>query len=92
MSLLAHKHFEVKYIFIFLIYDYTRMTWVRLLKHKFEAFEKFKIFKELVENEMDLKLRCLRLERGEQFTFDEFNSYYENPRIKRQFDIARTPE
>jgi len=36
--------------FIFFIDDYTRMTWVGLLKHKFEAFEKFKIFKEQVEN------------------------------------------
>jgi hypothetical protein len=39
------------------------MTWVGLLKHKFEAFEKFKIFKAQVENEMDLKIKCIRLDR-----------------------------
>jgi hypothetical protein len=44
------------------------MTWVGLLKHKFEAFEKFKIFKEQVENEMDLKIKCLRSDRGGEFT------------------------
>ena len=50
--------------FIFFIDDYTRMTWIGLLKHKFEAFEKFKILKARVENEMDLKIKCLRLDRG----------------------------
>jgi hypothetical protein len=40
------------------------MTWFGLLKHKFEAFEKFKIFKAHVENEMDLKIKCLRSYRG----------------------------
>jgi hypothetical protein len=31
------------------------MTWVFFLKEKLEAFEKFKVFKEQVENETDLK-------------------------------------
>jgi hypothetical protein len=47
-----------------LIDDYTRMTWVFLLKHKYEAFEKFNIFKAQVENEMDLRIKCLRSDRG----------------------------
>jgi hypothetical protein len=69
--------------FIFFIDDYTGMTWVRLLKYKFEAFEKFKIFKVQVENEMELKIKFLRLDRGGSFTFDEFNSYCEKNGIKR---------
>jgi hypothetical protein len=40
------------------------MTWVGSLKHKFEAFEKFKIFTVQVENEMDLKIKFLRLDIG----------------------------
>jgi len=43
--------------FMFLIDDYTKMTWVRFLKNKFEAFDKFKSFKALVENERDLKIK-----------------------------------
>jgi hypothetical protein len=43
-----------------LIDDYTRMTLVFLLKQKYEAFEKFKIFKARVENEMDLRIKFLR--------------------------------
>ena len=31
--------------------DFSRMMWVAFLKEKFGAFEKFKIFKNRVENE-----------------------------------------
>ena len=40
--------------------DYTRMTWVAFLKEKSRAFVKFKGFKELVKNETNLKIKCLR--------------------------------
>eukprot|EP00253_Pinus_taeda_P025727 PITA_25727 len=36
------------------------MCWIGLLKHKDEAFEKFKAFKALVENESDRIIKCLR--------------------------------
>jgi hypothetical protein len=39
--------------FMLLVDDYTRMTTVFFLKNKSEAFENFKIYKEMVENEMD---------------------------------------
>jgi transposase InsO family protein len=78
--------------FILLIDDYTRMAWVGLLKHKFEAFEEFKIFKAQVENETDLKIKCLRLDRGGEFSYDEFNSLCKKHGIKRQFSISRTPQ
>ena len=46
--------------FLLFIDDYTRMTWVIFIKKKLETFECFKIFKEVVENETDLKIKCLR--------------------------------
>ena len=39
--------------FILFIDDFSRMCWIGLLKHEDEAFEKFKAFKALVENESD---------------------------------------
>jgi hypothetical protein len=51
-----------------LVYDYTRMTVVYFLKNKSEAFQNFKIYKEMVENEMDSKIKCLRSDNGGQFT------------------------
>jgi hypothetical protein len=54
--------------FIFLVHDYTRMTTVFFLKNKSESFENFKIYKEMVENEMDSKIKCLRSDNGGYFT------------------------
>ena len=36
--------------FMIFVDDFTRMMWVAFLKDKFEAFEKFRIFKKRVEN------------------------------------------
>ena len=54
--------------FILFIDDYTRMTWVSFLKRKSEAFEMFKIFKEAIENEIELKSKCLRSNNGGEYT------------------------
>ena len=43
-----------------MIDDYTMMATVSFLKKRSEAFECFKIYKDLVENETDLKIKCLR--------------------------------
>lgn len=76
-----------------LLVDYfIRMTWVCLLKKKLEAFGYFKIFKEIVENEVELRIKCLRSDNGGEFTSKEFNLYCEEHGIKRQFSTARTPQ
>jgi transposase InsO family protein len=76
--------------FMLLVDDYRRMTAVCFLKNKSEAFENFKIYKEMVENEMDSKIKCLRSDNGGEFTSKEFMDSCINHGIKRQFSIART--
>jgi transposase InsO family protein len=66
-----------------LVDDYTRMTTVFFLKNKSEAFENFKIYKEMVENEMDSRIKCLRSDNGGEFTSKEFMDYCSNHGIKR---------
>jgi hypothetical protein len=46
----------------------------------------------MVENEMDSRIKCLRLDNGGEFTSKEFADYYSNHEIKRQFFVARTPQ
>jgi len=48
--------------YILFIDDFSRMCWISLLKHKDEAFNKFKVFKALVENDLDLKIKCLKFD------------------------------
>jgi hypothetical protein len=51
-----------------LVDDYTRMNAVCFLKNKSEDFENFKIYKEMVENEMDSRIKCLRSDNGGEFS------------------------
>jgi transposase InsO family protein len=78
--------------FMLFIDDYTRMAWLTFHKEKSEAFEKFKAFKALVKNETDLKIKCLISYRGGEFTSYEFDEFYENNGIKRDFSTVRTPK
>jgi transposase InsO family protein len=75
-----------------LVDDYIRMTAVCFLKNKLEAFENFKIYKEMVENEIDSRIKCLISDNGGEFTSNKFMDYCNNHGIKRQFSIARTPQ
>ena len=74
------------------IYDFTRIAWVFFLKEKSEAFNKFKAFKTLFENETKAKIKCLRSNNGSEFTSKEFDLFCETHGIKRQFFVAKTPQ
>lgn len=62
------KSLQGESYFMLFIDDFTRMCWVFFLKEKSEAFQKFKAFKILVENEIGKKLKCLRSDNGGEFT------------------------
>ena len=54
--------------FMLVIDDYSRLTWVAFLKEKYEAFEKFKVFKDLTENQIGKILKEIRSDRGGEFS------------------------
>lgn len=80
-----------RYFMVF-VDDFTRIMQVSFLKEKYEAFEKFKIFKNRVENESGDKIKCLRSDRGEKFTSREFNMFFEENGIKRQLSSPKNPK
>jgi transposase InsO family protein len=81
-----------KRYFMTLTDDFSRKTWIYVLKDKSETFEKFKNFKALVENESGCKIQCLRTDRGGEYTSNAFNSFCINHGIKRQLTTAYTPQ
>ena len=68
-----------------MIDKYTRMTTVNFLKKKYEAFECLKIYNELVENENDSKIKCIRSDNGGEFTSKLFRKYYDKNGIEGNF-------
>ena len=58
--------------FITFIDDYSRYTYVYLMRSKDEAFNKFKCYKSVVENQMEKKIKILRSDRGGEYFPTEF--------------------
>ena len=67
--------FEGRHYFLTFIDDFSRKTWVYLLKEKWEALETFKRFKALVKNQTGYKIKALRLDRGGKFTSKAFEEF-----------------
>ena len=52
----------------------------------------FKIWKALVENETNLKLKCFKSDNGEEFCTNEFDSFCSHNGIRRIKVVPRTPQ
>ena len=72
--------------------DYSRLTWVAFLKEKYEAFENFKVFKALTENQTRKILKAIRSDRGGEFYSKDFKEFYDEQGIKREYTMSGTPQ
>ncbi len=61
--------------FITFIDNFSRFGYVYLMRYKFETFEKFKEFKNEVENQLEKKIKTLRSDRGREYLSFEFADY-----------------
>ena len=67
------------------------MMTVMFLKHKFDAFQMFRWYLARVEKETGKSLKCLRFDRGGEFTSNEFDMFCNDKGIKRHTSTPRTP-
>jgi len=65
---------------------------VAFLKEKSEAFEKFKVFKALTENQTGKRLKAVRSDRGGELCSKEFKEFCDEQGIKREYTILGTPQ
>ncbi|KAL5753796.1 hypothetical protein ACOSP7_022016 [Xanthoceras sorbifolium] len=72
--------------------DFSRYVWVFFMKEKSETFSKFKEFKEVVEGEVEKKIRCLRTDNGGEYSSGEFSQYLRECQIRHQYTCANTPQ
>ena len=80
------------YYFITFIDDYTRYGQIYLISHKSEALSCFKTFMNLVENQLDKRIKALRTDRGREYLSDEFKALCDEKGIEHQLSIPRTPQ
>ncbi|GJW07711.1 retrotransposon protein, putative, ty1-copia subclass [Tanacetum coccineum] len=78
--------------FLSIVDDYSRRFWVHFLRHNNEAFNKFKEWKQLVENQTGRKLKKLRTDNGLEFCNQEFNNLCKESGIARHLTVAGTPQ
>lgn len=83
----GHKRYLICFID-----DFSRKAWVNFLVNKSNAFAYFKLFKSSVEKETGLSIKCLRTDRGGEFTSKEFSDFCRKNGIKRQLTAAYTPQ
>jgi len=72
--------------------DLSRYGHVYLMKHKSEAFEKFKEFQNKVENQLDRKIKALRSDRGGEYLSNEFDHHLKGCGIVLQLTPPGTPQ
>ena len=78
--------------YVLFVDDYTRFTWLFLLKSKSEVLFMFKHFKNMVETQHNSKLKILRIDNGSEYTNAEFQSYCSAHGILHQSSCPHTPE
>lgn len=72
--------------------DFSRKTRIYYLNHKDEAFEMFKEFKALIENQKGKKIKIFRSDNGGENTSKEFIDFCEKEGIKKETIVPYTPE
>ena len=78
--------------YVIFVDDYSRFTWLFLLKHKNEVLSVFKHFKSMVETQFNSKLKILRTDNGSEYINNDFKSFCSISGILHQSSYPHTPE
>ena len=78
--------------FITFVDDYSRATWLYLLKSKSEVMEVFKDFHSLVKNHFSSQIKTLRSDNGTEYMSQVMTQYLSNNGIMHQTSCVGTPQ
>ena len=71
--------------------DFTRYTWVILLRSKFDAPEHIEAVCTRLQNEKNLKIDRIQSDRGKEFENSYMESFYTRSSISQEFSAPITP-
>jgi len=74
------------------INDYSRCTWVFLMKNRSELFSIFQIFPNEIKNQFGISIRILRSDNGREYLFHSFKNFMASHGILHQTSCAYTPQ
>ncbi|GJT75151.1 retrovirus-related pol polyprotein from transposon TNT 1-94 [Tanacetum coccineum] len=78
--------------YVTFIDESNRKVWVYFLKNKSEVFNTFKKWKAIVENETNLRVKCLKSDNGEEYSSREFIEYCVENMIRMLKTVPETPQ
>lgn len=78
--------------YVTFIDDYSRVTWLYLLKLKSDLFDAFKDFHNLITKQFSSKLYMLRSDNGTEYTSNNMSNYLSNHGILHQTSCVGTPQ
>jgi transposase InsO family protein len=78
--------------YVIFIDDYSKKTWLYLLKTKEQVFCKFQEFKEEIENLTNKKIKTLRKNNGGEYTSKEFVSFCKSAGFRRELIVPHNPQ
>jgi hypothetical protein len=77
---------EYLYYMLF-IDDHSQKTWIYILKTKDGVLARFQEFKDQVENLIGRRIKVLRLDNGGEYTSRDFNDFFIDAGIKREYIV-----
>nr|GEY08256.1 hypothetical protein [Tanacetum cinerariifolium] len=86
------RSIDHKYYCLVITDDYSRFCWVFFLEHKDETYSIFKNFINLVENQLNKKVKAIRCDNGIEFKNAHIIELYGSKGIKREYSNPRTPQ
>ena len=72
--------------------DFSGYCYIYLMRHKFESFEKFKLFKNEVHNQLGKNIKTLQSDRGGEYLSQNFDDHLKDCGIVSQLTPPGTPQ
>jgi len=78
--------------FLLFVDDFSRMTWVYFLKHKFEVHDKFYAFYQMIHTQFGKKIQVLRSDNGGEFVNKSMQEFFRENCLIHQTSYPNTPQ
>ena len=87
----GHLTHEGNWYFITFIDDFSKYSYIYLMKNKSDAFEKLSIFLKEVENTFDKKVKRFRTNRGKEYDTLGLNNYIQSLGVVHETTVPYSP-